>query len=260
MTINEGTQFIYANQSSEEFGVFLCSIGSINTDSNDESYEYIQSTTPFMDKWHYHGKVKSEPLQFKITIAQSNGNFIDSEKERQLKKWLCKSNFYWLQVDQKDLNGVNYFCIMSIAEKNNVAKMTGGITLNVLCNSVAPWSNLNTKSYTSSGTLTFAFNNISDYDDYILYPKVTITPSINGNISIANTTTGVTVTINNCTNGEVITLDCKNNKIKSSNVSRILLDDWNKKYLSFKSGINNITLTGSFIMKLEYRTPIRVGG
>jgi phage-related protein len=262
MTINEACKFIYADQNSEEYGLILCNIGSINTQSNDEESELLTSTTPYMDKWHFHGIQKSAPLQFSITVCQASGEFIDADLERQIKKWLCKRDgYHWLQFDQDDLSNIFYRCILRNPQKISVGKYSGGMSFDVICDSQNAWSKLYSKPYsTEDGTLTFKFNHVCDYDDHELCPVMTITCLSSGNISIKNNTTNQTININNCTVGEVVTLDSENNKIKSSISNRILISDWNKKFLTIMDGVNNFNLTGNFTIKLEYRLPIRVGG
>jgi phage-related protein len=259
MTIYD-SNFIYANRTSEEFGVILCDIGTVNTESNDEESQIITSTTPFIDTWNFHGLEKTAPLQYKLTICNKDGSFIDSYKERDLKKWLCKKKRFWLQIDQDDMYDIFYNCIFINPRKISIGKYSGGMTFDVICDSGHAWSSLKQKTYTtSSGTLTFNLNNSNDYDEYELKPLFEITPLINGNLSITNNTTNNTLTLNNCVTSESIIIDNLKNIIKSSS-GRVLLDDWNKKFIYLKNGINNITLTGNFSIKISYRLPIRVGG
>jgi hypothetical protein len=79
------------------------------------------------------------------------------------------------------------------------------------------------------------------------------------NISIKNNTTNETVTINNCSLNEVVTLSCFSDKIISS-TGRNLMSDWNKFTLGIAENINSFTLTGNFKVDFQYRLPIRIGG
>ena len=257
MTIYD-CDFIYANETSNSHDIFMCQIGDSSTSSNDESSNLITSTTPYIDKWHLHGKVKSAPLQFPITIARTDGKYIDSEKERQLKKWLCKDKYNWLQILQDDMYNIQYNCILVNPQKVNVGSMSAGLRFDVICDSDKAWTRLNSKIYTSTTTSTFSFNLATDYDNYELYPTLIIKPKASGNISIKNNTTNKTVTINDCISAETIIIDNGNNVIKSD--KRILLDKWNKQYFKLVEGINNVTLTGNFTMEMQYRLPVRVGG
>jgi phage-related protein len=259
MTINDGYKFVYDNTSSEKFGIILCDIGSANTDSNDEETQLITSTTPYKDTWDLHDVQKSAPLQFRITICKSDGTFIDAFEEETLKEWLCIGEYSILQIEQDDLYDTYYKCIINNPQKISVDRYNGGMQFTVTCNSGMACTEMKRKIYTSTGTLTFNFINNAKYKKYTLYPTLIITPTANGTISIKNNTTNQTVSINNCVTTEIITLDCKNDMAESTS-GRILVDDWNIEYLELIKGSNNITLTGQFVLKMEFRLPVRNGG
>lgn len=257
MTINDGFRFIYANQSSDEFGVFKGSFGN-DTDSNDEASSLITSKTMFQEKWSLHGIEGSEPLKFKLTIAKSDGTYFDAYEERAIKKWLCKKKRHWLYIDQDDLANVGYYCILLNPQKVSVGLKSAGISFDVICDSNHAWSDLRTqRKLSSDGTFQFIYH--SDFDEDVLAPVFTITPLTDGNIKIENKTTKEEVSINNCITTEIITMDCENEIIESS-TGRVLLDNWNRRFLQIIEGVNVIELTGNFVLDMEYRLPVRVGG
>ncbi|MDR2277387.1 MAG: phage tail family protein [Vagococcus sp.] len=257
MTINDGFKIIYANQSSDEFGVFKGSFGN-DSDSNDESSSLITSKTMFQDRWSLHGIEKSEPLKFKLTLIKSDGTYFDAYEERAIKKWLCKKKRHWLHVDQDDLADVCYYCILINPQKVNVGLMSAGISFDVICDSNHAWTGIRKQRKLSSDkSFNFIFN--SDFDEDILAPIFTITPLSNGNIKIRNKTNNEEITINNCKTTETITIDCENEIIVSSS-GRVLMSDWNKRFLQIIEGLNVIELTGDFILDMEYRLAVRVGG
>lgn len=259
MTIKE-MRILFAGQTSDEYGLFKGYIGSIEASSNDEDSELITTTNSFKDTWDFHYKKKSTPLQFSITLIKSDGTYFDSNEERAIKKWLVKENRDWLQIDQDDLSDVYFYCHLINPRKVNVGAETCGIEFQVVCDSGHAWSGLKKKPYTtSSGSLTFNFNSIVDFDDYILYPTLIITPNLNGLVKIKNNTTNQTIEISNCVTTEIITLECGTDKIKSSS-GRAIVSDWNKNIISIYEGNNNFTMTGNFSMQIQYRLPIRIGG
>lgn len=257
MTIQE-CNFLYAGRSSEEFNLIMVDF-SEPTASNDESSELLLSTTPYRRTWSLHAVQKSEPLKFRITLCKSNGEYLDAYEESEIKEWLIKDNFNWFSVDQTDLANTNYFCILSNPQKVNVARRSGGISFDVTCNSQGAWSNLMTKNYVSTTTYTFNFYNHVSYDKFELLPTLTITSNANQNISIKNNTINKTVTINNCLSGETIIIDSENDLIDTT-ATRNIIDAWNVETLSLVKGNNSVTLTGNFLLKLEYRLPVRIGG
>lgn len=259
MTIKE-TRMLYADGCTDEFGLILCNIGSIDETSNDEETEIITAKTALKEVFDLLYVEDTAPLKFRITLAKENGTYIDADEERAIKKWLCKKKRYPLQIDQDDLYDTYYNSVINNPRKVNVARYNCGISFDVTCDCGHAWSGKKIKSYTTvGGTLTFNFNNITDYDEYILQPFLTISPTVNGTISIKNNTTNVTTTITNCVTTEILKLDCARDYGESS-TGVIILDRWNKNVLEFASGLNSITLTGNFKMDMEYKLPVRVGG
>lgn len=257
-TIN-GMNFIFANQSSEEFGVKMGFIGGDSRETNDEQLNVIQTKNVMQEIYSYHGKTNSEPLKFKITVFDENGEYIDADKQEDLKNWLIRDDFSWLIVDQDDLYDKQFYATAISSGMEDVGLRNAGLSVEFTCDSNHAWGILQTKKYSSTTTYTFSFINPAKFNKYILYPQVTISPKANGNISIKNNTTNKTMTFNNCLSTETIYVDCRNKMINSTS-NRNLLSDFNKTYLSFLQGMNSITLTGNFDLKMEYRLPVRIGG
>ncbi len=257
MTINDGFRFIYANQSSDEFGVFKGAFGN-GTDNIDEATGLITSKTMFQEKWSFHGIEKNEPLKFKLTIAKSDGTYFDAYEERAIKKWLCKKKRHWLYIDQDDLANIGYYCILLNPQKVSVGLKSAGISFDVICDSNHAWSDLQKQRRLSSdGTFQFIYH--SDFDEEVLTPVFTITPLSDGTIKIKNRTTGKEVSIDHCITTETITMDCEN-EIMVSSSGRVLIGNWNKRFLQIIEGVNMIELTGDFVLDMEYRLPVRIGG
>ena len=254
------TRLLYAGESSDTYGGLKCTIESNNSDSNDEQTSLKISKIPYKKRFDYHYLDYSDPLIFKLTIANKDGTYIDANKERMLKKWLCKENRNWLNFDQIDAADKYFYCVIHNPRKISAGNLTIAIEFDVECDAGFAWSKLYQRTYTtSSGTLNFKFFNTVDFDGYLLSPIFIITPLVNGTIKIKNNTTGDEMIINNCVTTEVITMDNETERFNSNN-GRVLLDDWNKVVIDFLEGINDITLTGNFSLQLEYRLPMRIGG
>jgi phage-related protein len=260
-SINNATNFIFGNRSSEEFGVFLVSgIGSISRLTSTESRDVIISTNGNGTRYGFHGIQYKSPITFDIIIVKSDETYIDTYEERKLKKWLMCNEFKWLQVEQDDMSAILYYVIGVSCEIIDVGSYTGGMKVTFQSDSNSAWSNQKIKQYTTiNGALNFKLNIDTDYDNELILPIATITAISNGNISIQNTTRNETVTISDCINGEIIILDSSTGKISTTS-NTLLLDRWNKRYIKIQDGVNNITLTGNFNLKLQYRQQVRVGG
>lgn len=254
-----GLDYIYDNKSSEEFGVKLGFINSTDRGSNEEPVNIVLTKNIFKEEQNFHGAFPGEPLSFKITVFNEDGTMIDADKQEDIKCWLCKGEYAWLSIDQIDLYNKLFYCIINPVNGEDVGMQNAGFTFQVTNISPFAYTQLNTKSYNSSTTATYNFINSAKFNKYILYPQLIIKPNASGNISIKNNTTNKTMTINNCVSTETIYVDCKNEKIYSSN-GRIMLDDFNKYFIGFIRGNNSMTLTGNFSMQMKYRFPVRIGG
>jgi hypothetical protein len=257
-TIN-GLDFIFANQSSQEFGVKMGFIGSNNRDTNDEQLNVIQTKNVVQEVFNYHGKYNSDPLKFKISVFDEGGNYIDADRQEDLKNWLIRDDFSWLIVDQDDLYDKQFRATAISAGLEDIGLRNAGLTVEFTCDCNHAWGVLQTKNYSSTTSSTVFFINNAKFNKYILCPQITISPNANGNISIKNNTTNKTMTFNNCLSTETIYVDCRNKMINSTS-GRNLLNDFNKIFLSFLQGSNSITLTGNFNFKVEYRLPVRISG
>jgi phage-related protein len=261
MTIQE-YNFIFNGTSNEEFGVILCKFDSTSSSSNDEETEITTSKTYGSDIFHLVNIDYTNPLRFTLTICKQDGTYFNSEEQRSIKKWLCRTDgYHWLYIDQDDLYDIRYRVIISFGEMVDISGRNGGMTFNVQCDSPFPYSHEKIVSRTcNSGTLTFDVFNDSDFAeaDKILYPNIVITSATTGNISIKNNTTNEEMLFTNCLNGEVITIT--EDEIPSTTANRTIIDYWNYNSIYFVDGLNNVTISGNCTVKLTYSSPKRVGG
>jgi len=258
-SMNDACRFIYANETSDSFGVQLCSaFGSSSRTGNSENRNIVTSKNLLGKKFNFHGVIYDSPLVFDIIIYNEDGSWINEDKERALKKWLLKEDMYWFQADQPSLADIQYFCIANKAEMLDIGSYSGGMLVQFTCDSYYAYSELRKKAYiTVSNTLSFKLNMDTDFDKHPILPNVIITALSSGNISIVNSTTSESIIINNCITGEVINIETGSDKISSTNTN--IISRWNKGDFSFVDGANQIVLTGNFKVSFEYRLPIRVG-
>lgn len=115
-------------------------------------------------------------------------------------------------------------------------------------------------------TLDFVNNNIltvEDKNDEIgyTYLDVTITCQNSGIVHLINTTTGKTTQINNCTQGEIITIKGVQQIITSSVDSHKIYNDFNFEFPKIQNTYNNrkntFLCTNSCIITMSYRPIIK---
>jgi hypothetical protein len=261
MTINDGIVLTLDGKSSDEFNVGLASaFGSTSRSSSAENRNIVTTKNALGEIFNFHYANYDSPLTFDVILYNLDNTYIDAYKERELKKWLLKNKRCWLQVYQNDLVDIEYFVIATKAELLNVGTYSGCLMVEFQCDTYHAWSRLKQiKKSTVNNAITFNFNSVVDFDEYIIYPQLTIVSNANQTIQIKNNTTNETINITNCLVGETIYIDCRTDKIKSSN-NTVMLDRWNKSTIGFIEGLNSISLTGNFSLTTQYRLPIRVNG
>ena len=259
MTINDACEIIYANEISSSYGVGIASaIGSVSRSGSVETRSIITSKNTSNNTFNIHGITYDEPLQLDLIFYNLDETFIDAYKERVLKKWLLKNNYNWIQVNQSDMDNSCYYVIGKSVELINVGEYTGGLKVSFQASDPWAWSTLQTKTFSVSGTLSKTLNLNIDFDEYVVYPQLKISPTVNGTVSIANTTTNETINLTNCVTTETIYINCANDKISSSS-GRVMIDSWNKNSIGLVEGLNTLNFTGNFTLSMSYRLPIRIG-
>jgi phage-related protein len=262
-TIQE-MDFIYDGLPSEYFNVMMCDFDSSSSaSSNDEEANLILGKTSMRNTWSLYGVEYTSPLKFPITIAKREGDdkYFSSEEQRAIKKWLCKKRWCKLQVVQDDLSMIEYDCVMTFANMNSVGRRNAGMTFNVTCNSICAWSHEYKNTYkVTTGSLNVKLHIDSDFEE-CMYPELIITSSVAGTISITNVTeNNRVVSVNNCSVGEVITINGTKDIISSSLANRKIVKDWNGNFFRLLDGWNEITITGNCTVVMKYRYMRRVGG
>lgn len=96
-----------------------------------------------------------------------------------------------------------------------------------------------------------------------LYPVYTITPKSSGDLTVTNSMWERSMVINNCTAGEVITIDALNKLFSSSLMTHELYNDFNYEFVPLvREGstiaINNFTLSLECDISITY-TPLLIG-
>ena len=264
MTIKE-CKITYAGKSISEVGSLVVDINGINTDSNDEESDIILSTTPYSNQWRNHGTEKSNPLSFSITVSLDNGDLIDAQTERKLKKMLIKNKFYWLNINQEDMTDIEYYCKFTNPQKVNAGKNSCGIQFTCTCNAGHAWSKERIHNFTSNSAMVATVKNLTldiDFDEYSVYPIFEVTMTGAGSFSVGNSATSEYTRIDNCTLNEIITIDC-NNDILISSTGRNVVNDFyldDVEFISLVEGLNTLSFKGLCTIKMKYRLPIRVGG
>ena len=184
---------------------------------------------------------------------------IEPSEFRALSRWLNRRQYLWFH---------NYDSCATVRERPwvratftltriQVDGVTYGVELDMTTDS--PFGYGEERTETLSFTAGSLSKTITDQNDEIgeCYPLTTITCGQAGKITLANAMTGCSTEVDNCANGEVITLSGDTMIISTSNAAHDLADDFNYDFFrignTYASKTNTITANRPCTVVLKYR-------
>ncbi|WP_312369080.1 phage tail domain-containing protein [Lachnoclostridium sp.] len=225
-------KIIYDNKSSSDFGLLVCTFESNHVENITSSViELSTYKSPLSNKWYKSGYNYTEPLQFTIEFVKTNSNAFTKEEVSNINRWLVRTDgYHWLQFYCKEMGDLFFNCTAIKSEEINIGNSIYGLKYLFLTDSPYAYTNLITYDLEFS-KIQQSFT-ITDYSDEIghIYPQLVIDIMKDGNLELHNSIENRTMIINNCKNGEQITVDGENKIIKSSIVTHKIYDDFNWKY------------------------------
>lgn len=268
-----GLNFIFDGQYSENYGLQIMSINGSGLTSEASAGSGIEvfSDWVYRNPTAYHqGIAQNQPLEFDIEFASKDE--ISGIMRSKISKWLFgRMEYCKLQIVQRDLQDIYFNCHLIDPQLTYIGNYCHGISCKVTCD--APWAWQNEKKYTirpSEGEMTEAVSylcrhyNDSDNTDYT-YPTIIfkMSDSIKGKglCSIVNKSDNEREFLfSNLKAGEIITVDCDNQTIESSE-HVLRSENFNKKFFRLVPGVNTLQLTGEFdYLTMRYRNARKVGG
>ena len=267
--------FEYADKRLSDFNFIIChintdggvsnvSIGSDitfntikNTNSSihkvtSSSYESVYTTTPF--------EIIKDPCKNKYTQEKM---YMNDFEIREIVKWLNRRDYHKF----KPLGGVGQYTDVCYYGSFNVEQITLNgetIGLSLTFTSNAPYGfSEEILEYEITKANDMFYVDIDSDEIGTIYPKATITCKQDGNFKIKNNLSGNQMVINNCKNGEVITIDGENKLISSSLSSHsTLFNDFNYTWIDLVSNdeeaINSYTISIPCTIEIKYSSVRKV--
>lgn len=181
---------------------------------------------------------------------------------RRLTRWLNRKKFLKFQVfdPDRELDTCYYMASFNL-EKIKIHETVYG--LHLIMETDKPFGYGETQYF--KWTISDVSNPLKFYDtqDEIgyVYPEIKITCTNSGNIEIFNSLFQSRMVINNCTVGEVITINGDFQTITSSNLSHNLSNDFNFEFLKIGNKFDNrenvLTVSLPCVLELQYEPIIK---
>lgn len=256
----ESTGFTFAGRHSDEFGVFIASVGS--SSSADSFFGVNQSlveTKALRGEIPRLQRVETSPIEFSIEISSEEE--LSEGKRKVLSEWLIKPEYDLFKSD--DYENIYYRVVAVGAQsKTSVGNIARSITINFRADGPWAWRISENQIFTSSSQNEFfTINNHSNYKD-LFYPEIIVKPlNSAGDIHLVNTTDDVSqerpFIFTGLTQNESIYIDNDSRKIVSQS-GNYRLQNFNRKWLRLQPGSNVMQSTKASEITIINKFPIGV--
>ncbi len=228
--------------------------------------ELMTHSLPRRNSPYLYEVVQNTPLVFKCEVTSSVE--IPATMSGRISRWLFgQSTYKKLQILQGDMYSMYFNCFLMNPKVVKNGNVIIGYTFDVTCDSPWGWTfpKTTTKTYSNDSAVydTFRMDIQTDSNDYV-YPVLVFTGSASGeSISIttqdSNNENSESMTLSPIVNGEVLTLDTRNEVITSSLSLNRLSSVTNQDWFRLFPGINNITVTGAVLnLSITYQNARRL--
>lgn len=257
------TSFNYLDKNSnKDFGLIISHFsdgadsGEMETFmSMDPVYTDNASGTKRID----YGAKYSSVAVFRITIIKQDGSELSVSNIRSYLKWLtgARTNS---SLDLLIGNEIKYSFVgrFTNAWQYKMDARTCGLILEFT--SISPWaySPKQTVERTINGSIEIEINNQSDDLYEYVYPKITYTNTTGNSLKIENKTTGEVTHVGELSTNEIITID-NNLMITTDKPNKTFGNTFNFVFPRFTADINNLLITGTGNIVIEYIMYLKVG-
>lgn len=227
----------------------------------------VEDTVSTRWKPYFYGTQLKDKLTFSIVFGVNQKRidkqlFLTRYELEIIASWLTGHNEYmWLEIHQEDLEFVRYKCIATALEIVEIEKMPWALKATFTCDSPYAYMYPQTFEYQINGDTTISFHNESSHNGYYM-PKIEFDLKGSQSFSITNHTDGDNI----CAFTDLPTVI---NKVIIDNDHCIVTTNdsslnpypyFNFKFMRFKRGVNELTVTGNGVMRIICEFPINVGG
>ena len=256
-------RFVFDGISCDEYGITCVTFSSstMNTISAQQTDLKTEKSVKG-DIYHITSQEYSAPLSYTMQIVNRDFSPVSPIQERALKKWLCQRGKYKLFcVLDKRYADVWFYANINNPKSIYVAD-TVGLEFTITTNAPFAFSDLRDKKWIMNKNDIIEDFYVDNDEDLPLYPNITITMSEPGTLTLINesiTEAENTFTIDNCTSGEILTIESGYPYISSSITTHRVFDDFNKFWPYLIDGYNRITVNKACILEFQYREYRKVG-
>lgn len=247
--------FVYDGISLSSFGYMIADfedssgLGSVDTDSQRS----FNNFSLFDGKWQPLS-VSTYRDTLKITLSimrnpcQSNETIIPLTEIRQIKRWLNRPTYHKIRLitNNGEFDHIFWKGSANVEEVHHMGECVG---FNITFYTDRPFALSDEIVFSGDGSELHIVD-VSDEEGYI-YPDVELVVSAAGDLKITNDFDDREIIINNCSQGETITMT-NTLQISTDNTSHKIADDFNWKFLRICNNFYNATNNITFSLPCQY--------
>lgn len=263
-----GSSFSFDGVSCEEYGLMLYDFGT-NT-QGDSKYaagmKITEDRLPMRNRSLFYGAHYDSPIEFTLVFGAdeetaANNIPIDRQDMEVIGSWLTGHNEYkWLVIDQPDMEGIRYRCILTDLETIEVAMCKWAFRCKVHCDSPYGYTAPMSFSYNVNGETEVILHSRSSINTHY-YPEVTIALNGSRNFAITNLSDGGrTYRLEGLPQTSDVISICGDTGVISAQSGLNIYPFFNFMFPRLVRGDNKLLITGKGTVTFTCSFPVNVGG
>lgn len=263
-----GSSFSFDGISCEEYGLMLYDFDTHT--QGDSKYaagmKIMEDRLPMRSRSLFYGAYYEDPLEFTLIFgadedAAANDIPIDRQDMEAIGSWLTGHNEYkWLVIDQPDMEGLRYRCLITDLETIEVAMCKWAFQCKVHCDSPYAYTLPKQFRYIVDGELNVVLHSRSSVND-VYYPDVVISLDGCDTFRITNLSdnhrsaefSGLTQT------SDTITVS-GNTGVVAAESGLNMYQNFNFVFPRLVRGDNHLKITGTGAISFICSFPVNIGG
>lgn len=252
------TDFQFDGELLSSYGLMICSFngpGGMESMRNGADIALTTVKVPGSNTWNHICGNYEEVLTttFQIAKSDSQNPFFDAVEQRAVNRFLNRPDkFYPFRIVQDGFEDI-YFNAQINVNKIEFGGRVAGFELTVTTDKPYGYFKEQSLTFQVPQNGSYSFVNLSD--DIGRIPVSAIVKVLgSGTLDIANSQTGTTFSLQNCTENEILSIDSKTKQITSNLPARTaaeLLKNFNFKWLFISNTINARKNTLTFSLPCE---------
>ena len=226
--------FFFDDRYLSEMGYVICSVDSSETikKTSVSRIEYTTAKTPNRSIWNKVSSADSEPLTttiqiLKLSCDDPTPQELTSTEIAEMTRWLCRRDKYCKFSFVQDGYEEIYYNAKIDLDKIDIYGITSGFELIITTDRPYGMTDEIVSSVSITSLSPYIIYDTSDIIGYTYPDLFTIVCEESGDLTLTNLIENRETKINNCTTGEIITLNGKTLQISSSLPAHNISDDFN---------------------------------